>query len=207
MGERLFNGAGKRIVSSLLILVFCWLPAGCSKDEKKVEEVANKDASVAKAVDSSTTLAAPLSPYDMLKSLPKPPNNLLAEPGTTLKALKARKGVRPSSYSSRWLVAMNPSPEFKMIHFQLNKEQTHVETIVATLHPAYAVKERRDALIEVASKKLGKGKALEKKKEKVGRIWSLIDYAVQIRTDQTDKSVELVFSRRGRFDPTAPSTP
>jgi len=207
MGERLFNGPSKRIVSSLLILVFCGLPIGCSKDEKKVEEVTKKDAGIGKLPDSGAAIAAPLSPYDMLKSLPKPPKNLLAEPGTTAKALKAKKGVRPSSYSSRWLVAMNPSPEFKMIHFQLNKEQTHVETIVATLHPAYSVKERKDALIEVATKKLGKGKALADKKKKIGRTWSLIDYAVQIRTDKTDKSLELVFSRRGRFDPTAPTTP
>ncbi len=207
MGERLFNGAGKRIVSCFLILLFCGLYVGCSKDEKKVEEVNKKDGGLANLADSGPVLAAPVTPYDLLKSLPKLPKTLLAEPGTTAKALKAKKGVEPSSYSSRWLVAMNPSPEFKMVHFQLNKEETHVETIVATLHPAYSVKEREEALIEVATKKLGKGKVLKDKKKKIGRRWSLIDYAVQIRTDKKDKSLELVFSRRGRFDPTAPPPP
>ena len=207
MGERLFNGAGVRIASGLLVLLICSTFSGCSKDEKKVEEVNKSDAGPGKKPDAGQVIAAPVSPYDVLKNLPKPPKNLMAEPGMTAEALKATKGVRESGYSPRWLVAMNPSPEFKMIHFQLNKAQTHVESVVATLHPAYAVKERKDALIEVATKKLGKGKPIKKTRMEIGTTWSLIDYAVQIRTDKTDKSLELVFSRRGRFDPTAPTDP
>ena len=191
-------------MNSAVLLAFLSMPA-CSKDEKKVEEVVKPDAGAA-IPDAAAPQEVPLSPYDLLKSLPKPPPAFKAEPGTTLESLKTNKQIKPSPYSPRWLVANAPSPAFPMIIYQLNREMTHVETIVATLHPGYGVKERKDALREVATRKLRKGKALVHA-TKVGTQWALIDYAIQLRTDKTDQSLELTFSRRGRFDPTAPSPP
>ena len=59
--------------------------SACSKDEKKVEEVVKADAGAA-SVDAAAPQEVPLSPYDLLKSLPKTPPAFKGEPGTSLEA-------------------------------------------------------------------------------------------------------------------------
>jgi len=208
MGRALFNTRSYRIWSSLLILCAGGLLNACNKDDAKVEETEKKDASAAakEAKKSAAAGPAPLSPADLLKRLPRAPSELLAAPGTPLNRLIKNKGVRQSAYSKRVLRATDEKGPFRMIHYKLNEKGKRVEDIVGTLHRAYQVKERLEALIEVAQIKLGKGKPFKDKKYE-GHRWALIDYSVEIRTDKVDKSLEIAFLKRGRFDPTSPPTP
>ena len=77
-------------MNSAVLLAFLSMPA-CSK-KKKVEEVAKPDAGAA-TPDATAPQEVPLSPYDLLKSLPKPPPAFKAEPGTTLESLKTNKQI------------------------------------------------------------------------------------------------------------------
>jgi hypothetical protein len=208
MGRDLFNTPGYRIWSFTIMLCAVILVNGCKKDEAKVEETAKKDASAAEKETQRAMAAgpAPLSPADLLKRLPKTPSELLLSPGMPSKILKKNKSIVPSRYSKRVLRASDDKGPFRMIHYKLNKKRTRVEDIVGTLHRAYQVKERLDALIEVARIRLGKGKSFKDERYE-GHRWALIDYSVEIRTDKKDKSLEIAFLTRGRFDPTSPPTP
>ena len=90
--------------------------------------------------DAAVVLAAPLPPSDVLAGLPKAPKALLAFPGMTADSLKKVPDVNPTSYSKRLLARSFDKGPFRMIHYLLNEEKTHVESVVATLHRAYEVK-------------------------------------------------------------------
>jgi len=181
---------------------------GCNKDDEKVEETGKKDKNSGEKADFGPLIAAPLAPADLLDKLPGAPVSLLAMPGQDATKLKKNKTLSESPYSSRFLTHSDPKGPFRLVHYQLSKDRKKVVAVMGTFHDAYRVKERKEALFEVTASRLGKGTAFKNKKY-VGERWPLIDYRVELRTDLKDQSLELLFHRRGHFDPTAapPSKP
>ena len=185
------------------------LATGCKEDEAAVSETAGAGgAEKAEKVEEPIEPVA-VAPIDLFKRLPSELPGLLALPGDPSARLKKDRRVKRSEYSARWLVHLPDDGPFRMVHYQLSRDQSYVEAIIVTMSKGYAVKERLEALEEAASMRLGKAKPLGKDNTFLtrgvgtnyeGKVWNLIDYRLELRTDTVTGDLELLFHRRGRSD-------
>ena len=199
----LCNGpaSAPRLLLTGLLLGLC--AAGCTDEPAPMEATADSGpaASNDAAPDAAAVPSVPVPPLDLFRRMPTPPAPIAAVPGDLADGLtKARPGLRPSTYTDKVLVDRPPDSPFEMIHYQLDPGGRTVQAVLATMVAGYAAEERRAALEEAITIRLGKGKPL-KGKTHSGTVWTTLPFRIELRTDTATGDLELLYHRRGRVDP------
>ncbi len=152
-------------------------------------------------VDAAVVPPVPVAPLELFRRMPQPPPPIAAVPGDLAQGLtRARPSLKPSTYTGRVLVDRPPDGPFRMIHYQLTPDGRAVRAVLATLAEGYAAPERRAALEEAISLRLGEGAPITDKAW-TGTRWTTLPFRVDLRTDAATGDLELLYHRRGRVDP------
>lgn len=155
-------------------------------------------------VDAAPTPDVPIAPLDLLRRMPAPPAPIAALPGDRAAGLTAaRPALRPSAYTDRVLVERPTDGAFTLIHYHLTPDRAEVLAVLATFVDGYTTPDRRDALTEAITLRLGPGAPLPAGPY-TGTRWTTLPFRVELRTDTHTGDLELLYHRRGRVDPTDP---
>lgn len=197
-------GSAWRVFNGLLIGLAL---TACTPDPPAVEGADGGEAgdgTARLARDAEVVPAVPVPPLDLLKRMPQPPSPIAAVPGDRATGLtKARPRLRPSDYTPRILIERPPEGPFKVVHYQLDREQRSVRAVLATFVRAYTYPDRREALEEAIRIRLGKGEALTGGNYE-GLKWTTMAYRIELRTDKATGDLELLYHARGAVDPVEP---
>jgi len=186
----------------LLALTFA---IGCKPEPAPIEAAADAGQPVPMdaVVDAEVIPPVPVPPLELFRRMPSPPAPIAAVPGDLARGLgTGRPGARPSSYTDKVLVDRPADGPFEMIHYQLTPDGRTVQAVLATLVPGYAAGERREALEEAISQRLGRGEPLTGSAYR-GTRWTTLPFRIDLRTDAATGDLELLYHRRGRVDPVA----
>lgn len=202
---RHFNGPRPPLAAPLVLLAL--LP-GCKPEPAPMTPTeAATDAAPAPRdalLDAAPMPEVPIAPLDLLRRMPAPPAPIAAVPGDRAAGLTAaRPALRPSPYTDRVLVERPQDGAFSLIHYQLTPDRAEVLAVLATFVDGYATPDRRDALTEAITLRLGPGQPLPQGPH-TGTRWTTLPFRVELRTDTATGDLELLYHRRGRVDPTDP---
>lgn len=184
------------------LLIAALAAPGCQKDPPPMAPADLGPTAPADAeVDAAPTVPVPVPPLELFRRMPAPPDPIAAVPGDLAEGLtRARPGLKPSSYTARVLVERPPEGPFRMIHYQLAPDGRTVRAVLATLVEGYAAPERREALEEAITIRLGKGEPISDPAWR-GTRWTTLPFRVDLRTDVATGDLELLYHQRGRVDP------
>ncbi len=190
-------------VGLLLLSPLALLAGGCTEEPAPMETTADATAvqSADAEVDAAVILPVPVAPLELFRRMPTPPQPIAAVPGDLASGLtRARPTLRPSTYTDKVLVDRPTDSPFGMVHYQLARDGRTVEAVLATLVEGYAAEDRRAALEEAITLRLGAGEPL-KSKSHSGMVWTTLPFRIELRTDKATGDLELLYHRRGRVDP------
>jgi len=146
--------------------------------------------------DAALPDPVPVAPLDLLQKLPELPASLLAGPGDSAKALRKRKDLHPSPVTDAILVARPREGAFRTVHYQLDLDRKKVRAVLASFDPAYLAEDRKAAIEEAATLRLGKPEKLRSPYYR-GMLWNTLDYRIELRTEKKSGDLELLFHVRG----------